>query len=218
MARPLVEPAPAKGQRLKMPYEEFLAWADEAVHAEWVDGEVYVFMPPNERHQDLLGFLYTLLLLYVRGFDLGAVLLAPFEMRLGSVRSSRQPDLVFVRKEHAHRLDAQRLDGPGDLVVEVVSDDSVTRDRQEKFAEYAKAGVPEYWILDPRRRKERVEFYRLTPAGVYEAAALDAERRYHSAAVPGFWLDPAWLWQDPLPDELAILETIAPQRFMRSRR
>src|SRR5215204_682986 len=111
-------------QRLTMTYDEYLAWADEDTHAEWVDGEVIVFMPPVIRHQRLVVFLTTLLELYSRMRDLGEVLVAPTEMRLAMVRSAREPDILFVSHEHRDRVAERRIDGPADLVIEVVSDDS----------------------------------------------------------------------------------------------
>ena len=208
MARQLIAP-PVKGeQRLRMSYEEWLAWATDNHLSEWVDGEVIVSMPPSEVHQDIVGFLYVLLSWYARRFDLGKVRFAPFEMRLSS-RLSREPDLLFVAREHADRRTGSRLEGPADLAVEVVSTDSAKRDRQDKFAEYAAAGVPEFWLCDPRPRRRRTDFFRLTEAGIYVAAPLDADGRYHSAVLPGFWLKPEWLWQDPLPDPDALKPLIA---------
>jgi Uma2 family endonuclease len=102
------------------------------------------------------------------------------------------------------------LVGPADLAVELISDDSVTRDRRDKFAEYAAAGIPEYWLLDPRPDHHRADFYALGPDRTYEAIPLDAEGRFASRVLPGFWLDPAWLWQDPLPKPAEILRRIVP--------
>lgn len=56
----------------------------------------------------------------------------------------------FVASEHLDRLKETYLDGPADLVVGIVSPDSVGRDRGEKFYEYAQGGVPEYWLIDPQ--------------------------------------------------------------------
>lgn len=210
MARQVTDPSAAQEQRLVMSYDEFLRWSDEHTHAEWVNGEVTVFMPPSTRHQRLNLFLSTLLSLYVRLFRLGEVFTAPFEMRLLNGRSSREPDLLFVAHGHRDRLTAQRLDGPADLVVELISPTSVRRDSEEKFAEYAEAGIPEYWILDPRPRQEGINFYQLTDQGQYREVIPDADGRYHAAVLPGFWLRPDWLWQTPLPDPLLLLATIAP--------
>ncbi len=202
---------PVQEQRLKMTYEEYLAWEDEGAHGEWVDGEVIVFMPPTLLHQRLSGFLSTLLSTYARHLDLGLVLAAPVEMQLFPGRSSREPDLLFVARQHLERLTPERLVGPADLVVEIVSDSSVGRDRSDKFYEYQEAGVPEYLIIDPRPGKERVDFFRLTTEGKYLAILPDTEGHYHSLVLPGFWFDPEWLWQEPLPNTMAILATIAPQ-------
>ncbi len=213
MAQPATETSPTQEQRLAMTYEEWLAWPEaEGKQSEWVDGEVIVFMPPTGLHQDVLWFLSTVLGIYVHRLGLGVVRFAPFEMRL-TERASREPDLVFVAREHEERLTPQRLVGPADLAVEVVSDDSVRRDRLAKFAAYALAGIPEYWLLDPRPGRQREDFFRLSDEGTYEPVPLDADGRYHSLVVPGFWFRPAWLRQDPLPDPLACLAEIAPHRF-----
>jgi len=210
MAKATVAPAPPpQDTRFAMTYEEWLAWPEgEGKQSEWVDGEVIVFMPPKGLHQDVVGFLFTLINVYVHALRLGIARVAPFEMKLEG--SSRAPDLLFVAREHLDRLTPERLIGPADLVIEVVSDDSVRRDHLEKFAEYATAGVPEYWLFDPRPSKLRSDFYRLTDEGAYDPIRPDADGRYHSAVLPGFWLRPEWVWQDPMPAPLACLREIAP--------
>jgi Uma2 family endonuclease len=202
MTQPVALAPSTQERRLAMTYEEWLVWSDgESKQSEWVDGEVVVFMPPTILHARVSGFVFLLLSHYVRLRDLGQVLTAPVEMRL-SPTVSHEPDLLVITP--------QRVDGPADLVVEIVSADSVRRDRLEKFAEYALAGVPEYWLLDPRPGHQREDFFRLTDEGIYEPIEPDAGGRVHSRALPGFWLDPAWLRQDPLPDPVACLREIAP--------
>ncbi len=210
MARHVSAP-PGQERRIPMSYEEYLAWEDEGRHGEWVDGEVIVFMVPTILHQLIAGFLYSLLSLYARRFDLGLVLIAPVEMHLRPDGPSREPDVLFIAREHLDRLSLQRLAGPADLVIEIVSDESQYRDRVDKFFEYQEAGVREYWLLDPRPGKRRTDFFRLTPEGQYQAALPDTDGRYHAAVLPGFWLRPAWLWQDPLPDVEGTLATIVSQ-------
>lgn len=212
MAQQVVAPAASdREQRLVMTYDEFLEWADEDVHAEWVNGEVIVFMSPNDKHQAIIGLLYKLLSIFAELFDLGIVRFAPFEMRATPDGPAREPDLLFVAREYLDRLTPQRLAGPADLVVEVVSESSASRDRNDKFFEYEEAGIPEYWLIDPRAGKERVDGYRLTADGKYLAILPDEWGRYHSTVLPGFWFDPAWLWQEPLPNALPLLAAIAPR-------
>ena len=184
-----------KPTHLKMSYEAFLEWTDEDTHAEWVNGEVIVFMPPKHIHQTILGFLHRLLGLFVDTFDLGEIQVAPFEMKLKDANSYREPDILFVAKENLSRLTEDRLVGPADLIVEIVSDATVRNDREDKFKEYQAAGVHEYWIIDPRPGKQRADFYHLDEAGLYTLFATEDDERVESRVLSGFWLRPAWLWQ-----------------------
>jgi len=187
----------------KMTYEEFLAWANEDTLAEWVDGEVMMYSPASNRHQDLARFLTSVLGIYVETHSLGVIRPAPFQMKLE--RSGREPDLLFVAQEHRERLKETYLDGPADLVVEIVSPESVGRDRGEKFNEYAQGGVPEYWLIDPQARW--AEFYHLK-SGHYRPAFSGDEGVYRSDALSGFWLKVEWLWQETLPKVLDVLREL----------
>jgi Uma2 family endonuclease len=184
-----------KPARLKMSYEEFLEWAGEDTHAEWVEGEVIIHMPPKNIHQVTLSFLHRLLGLFVELFNLGQVGIAPFEVKLKPGGAAREPDIFFIANENLDRLTEDRLVGPADLIIEIVSSDSVRRDRHDKFKEYCEAGVREYWIIDPRPGKQRADFFRLDEAGQYELYATEDDERVPSQVIPGFWLRPAWLWQ-----------------------
>jgi Uma2 family endonuclease len=186
----------------KMTYEEFLAWADEDTLAEWVDGEVVMYTPASDRHQDLARFLTSVLGVYVETHSLGVIRPAPFQMKL---EHGREPDLLFVAQEHLKRLKETHLDGPADLVVEIVSPESVGRDRGEKFYEYAQGGVPEYWLIDPQTKQ--AEFYQLEE-GRYRVAFSGDEGRYQALVLPDFWLRVEWLWQDPLPAVLDVVREL----------
>jgi Uma2 family endonuclease len=213
MAQTVADARVAGERRLPMSFEEFLAWPGEGTHAEWVDGEAIFFMPTKWVHARLVQFLSKLLGLFVDIRQLGALCVAPFGMRLGEGRSFREPDLLFVAQANLYRITPDMLEGPADLVVEIISDDSVARDRADKFYEYQAAGIPEYWLADPRPGRERFDPYILTPRGRYQAVLPDDGGRVHSTALPGFWLDPDWLWQDPLPDPIGLLARIAPEAF-----
>ena len=191
--------------RLQMSYEEFLTWAGEDPHAEWVHGEVIIHMPPKDIHQATLGFLHLLIQLFVQLLDLGKVRVAPFEVLLVPGQISREPDLLFVAKANMARLTQERVVGPPDLIVEIISDDSVQRDRRDKFREYRMAGVQEYWIIDPRPNKQRADFFRLDASGEYALFATEDDDRVAASVLPGFWLRPAWLWQVDTLDPLSVL-------------
>jgi Uma2 family endonuclease len=152
-------------QRIAMSYEEFLARIDESLHAEWIAGEVVIFMPPNDRHQALVSLLNTLLTLFVRVYGLGIIRVSPYQMRATPDGPAREPDLLFVAQAHLDRVTPNRLVGPADLVIEIISDESVARERADKFYEYQAAGILEYWLIDPRLGKERIDIFRLDEQG-----------------------------------------------------
>ena len=205
MARTMTDPEDTPEQRLRMSYEGWRAWygAVEGQRGEWVDGEVIVFRTPGTIHQLIFGSLIMPLARYADDADLGQVILGPVEMYLRSVPAARTPDILFVASAHASRVTDDRIDGPADLVVEIVSEDSGRRDWDEKLREYASVGIPEYWIVDSRIGQWRVAFFQLSADGAYRAMPVDAEGCYHSKVLPGFRLDPTSLWQDPLLTRIA---------------
>jgi Uma2 family endonuclease len=187
-----------------MSFEEFLDWADEDDRVEWVDGEIVSMSPVSERHQDVGLFLVNLLSTYAQKKRLGKVFYESYLMKTGPDLPGREPDLLFVAEAHRDRCKENYLDGPADLVVEIVSPESATRDRREKFAEYEKGGVGEYWLIDPQRKQ--AEFYRLGEDGLYRRIEPDKEGRYPSSRMSGLWLRPDWLWLDPLPIAYDLLQ------------
>lgn len=187
-------------------FEGFLAWADEDTHAEWVDGEIVLMSPSSLEHNALIDFINDLVKTYVRVHQLGRVFFAEILMRLPTRPSGRVPDVLFVATAHADRLHETFLDGPADLVVEIVSPDSTGRDRVEKLAEYEAAGVPEYWLVDAIHKE--ATFYQRGADGRYHPGPIDPDGFYHSLVLPGFRLRVAWLWQRPLPTLAEVLPHI----------
>lgn len=205
---PLVETDATPAEKPKISYEDFLAGAGEDLHAEWVNGEVIVHMTAKPLHQRVLNFLNMLLAQFVQVFALGEVFIAPMQMKATPDGPGREPDIMFVARDHLDRVLENRLTGPADLVIEIISDDSVGRDLDEKLFEYQEAGVLEYWIIDPRPRRKRALFYRLDENRKYQAASADTQGIYRSVSVPGFWIDVNWLWADPMPNALATVAEI----------
>src|SRR4051812_29091608 len=169
MVRTLIERSTEREVRIEMPYDQYVDQIGESVQSEWVDGEVTIFMPPSDRHQDIVSFLHALLRFYLDFRELGIVRHEPFEMKLRSGRSYREPDIAVLLNQNRHRLTSQRIDGPADLVIEVLSPESASRDRRDKLGEYAEAGIPEYWIIDARNVPSAIEGFRLNASGAYES-------------------------------------------------
>jgi Uma2 family endonuclease len=187
----------------KMTYEEFLEWADGERRVEWVNGEVVFMSPVSYRHQYIADFLTALFRFFIEFHRLGTVLSAPFQMKTGKDLPGREPDVMFVSTARLHQMRENYLDGPADLVVEVISPDSRARDRKQKYNEYEKGGVLEYWLIDPIRKW--AEFYQLGADGLYHLVPVGEDRIYRSAVLSGLWLRVDWLWQETLPSLFDVL-------------
>jgi Uma2 family endonuclease len=122
--------------------------------------------------------------------------------------SGREPYILFITNENLKNLMDNRLDGPADLVVEVIPPESVRRDREEKYKEYREAGICEYWVIDPRPDKQRADFYYLNENGDYELFATEDDEQVYSKVLKGFWLRPTWLWQSDQLDPYAAFYQI----------
>jgi Uma2 family endonuclease len=188
---------------LRMTYEEFLDWLDEDKHAEWVNGEVIVHSPVSRGHTSVGRFLLGILTHFVEENQAGELFYDPFQMKISVDSPGRAPDIMFVATVNLSRVKDNLLEGPADLIVEIVSPESRTRDRGEKFYEYEQGGVGEYWIVDPKRRQ--AEFYQRGDDSNFHPVLPDANGIYRSAILSGFWLDVDWLWQNPLPTLLTVL-------------
>jgi len=179
----------------ELTFEEFLT-AYDGIHAEWVDGRAYAMSPGNTPQSRLTRFLATAIQHWAEEKGVGEAFVPPLSVRLLE-GSAREPDVFFFRTEHLDRVHDTYAEGPPDLVIEIISRGSRGVDRGEKFYEYEQAGVPEYWLIDPERRK--VEAYRLGADGTYEALPLGEPATLKAAALPGMWILTEWLWQEPLP-------------------
>jgi Uma2 family endonuclease len=163
--------------------EEYLALPGNRL-LEFSDGVLEVLPVPTTSHQLLVAYLYGVLLAFARGRDLGTVLFAPLRVRLWR-RKFREPDIVFMRKQHTGRIHEEYWD-QADLVMEVVSNDDEDRrrDLETKRREYARAGIPEYWIVDPR--EGRITVLRLTGKRYTVHGAFPRGTAASSYLLPGF--------------------------------
>ncbi len=181
---------------------EFYRLAGEDSDWEYVDGRL-VMSPASDRHEDLFRFLLILLGAYLDRRGGGLVRGSRYPMRLDE-RWSPEPDLLVVREEHRERMTPQRLEGPADLVIEIVSEGDPQFELREKLPRYRQARVPEIWLVDPFRQEVRVERWQ---ADRY-TREVASTGRVESRVVPGFWIDAAWLWQQPLPSSFDCLHQI----------
>ncbi len=193
----------AKDKEEYMSYEDFLDFCDEDTLAEWVNGKIEWYSPASNTHQSLARWLTSVMHIYVETKKAGIVIPAPFQMKTGRDLPGREPDIIFLGNENLDMLKETYLDGPADLAIEIVSEESLLRDRGEKFAEYEIGGVKEYWIIDPDLK--RADFFVLKGER-YERCVEDERGVYRSEVIQGFGIKVAWLWN--LPPVLDVLKEL----------
>lgn len=171
---------PAQGDWTEV---EYLA-LDTNRLVELSEGEVEVLEMPSNFHQLLLGRLFFVFSLFLRQNKLGFVRFSALRVRLwpGKIR---EPDLIFMSAAHADRV-GETYWGVPDLVAEIISESDENLDRVIKMEEYARAGIPEYWIIDPYTRT--VEVYLLQGEAYQLSIKLTEDGVLTSAQLPGFEL------------------------------
>ncbi len=125
---------------------------DDGNRYEVIDGQLYVSPAPVPEHQGASGELFFLTQTHIRSRQLGGRLYsAPIGVVLDE-DNGLQPDLVYISRERLGIIGDKAIEGAPDLVVEILSPGTRSRDRGKKLQRYAAAGVPHYWIVDPRTR------------------------------------------------------------------
>lgn len=186
-------------------FEEYLE-KFAGIHCELVGGVVIKMSPAGLIHNTIQNYLYMLLSAYFTLRPIGRVISQPFTQRLPNVEPKREPDLLVILNSNPHVLRETYMDGPADICIEIVSPDSIDRDRGIKFQEYETGGVPEYWILDPIHREPL--FYHLNDGGLYVPQSLDGDGNYQPPTLPDLMLHIPTLWNDPLPNFYEIAEAV----------
>jgi Uma2 family endonuclease len=139
--------APSTTLELKT-YDDLIAMPDDGNRYELLSGEIVMSPAPKTAHQRISMRLSNILFEHVFSNDLGEVFTAPIDVRF-SEYNVVQPDLVFVSNERDDIVADDCVDGPPDLVVEILSPSTRVSDLVAKSTLYAASGVAEYWIVDP---------------------------------------------------------------------
>lgn len=173
-------------------------------HREWVNGVVVKTVAIVERHDELYSFLRKMLEAYFAFNPIADVRGEPFVMKLPT--RGREPDIMVIMNDNPHPRRRIYLDGPADIVIEIMSPGSERTDLGDKFVEYEQGGVREYWIVDHLRR--RTFFYRRNEEGLFILFAEDEDGNYSTPLLPKFKLHVPTLWKTQLPNYLEVADII----------
>jgi Uma2 family endonuclease len=172
-------PGPPQGS---WTYEDYAALPDDGQRYEIVNGVLVMAPAPTPEHQSIAVRIAYYLFPHVDLAGIGRLLPSPIDVELGP-KQVFQPDVVVILNAHLDRIAAKRIIGAPDLVVEVVSPGSGVMDRIAKYAVYARAGIPEYWIVKPESRT--VEVFVLEDGEYRSPGIFTGRATLPSRVVPG---------------------------------
>jgi Uma2 family endonuclease len=172
-------------------YADYLGFDDD-FRAEIIDGALFVMDPPATYHQDISMNLSVLLGNFLAGKP-GKVYAAPFGVRLfpredHSDKTVLEPDLVVLCDRT--KLDQRGCNGAPDMVIEILSPSTARKDVLLKFYKYLRAGVREYWVIDPDTKTVQVNLldqdrYDTKTYRGFDPEMMDeADRRYAQESIP----------------------------------
>lgn len=174
-------------------YEDYKLLPEDK-RCEIIEGDLLMTPTPTSRHQVILGEIFVHLRAFVKAQGLGLVLLAPTDVVL-SEGNVVQPDLLFVAKDRHSIVDpAGGVHGAPDLVVEILSPSTSSRDQVLKRKLYAKYGVREYWVVNAEART--IEVLTRDPGGLETWMVFPSGSSLASQLLPGFSLSVAELFAD----------------------
>jgi len=169
----------------KYTYADYCTW-DDGERWELIDGVAHMMAPPSTRHQEISGEIFGQLRDFLRGKPC-KVFAAPFGVRLAADDEDGmvvEPDLVVICNES--KIDDKGCKGAPDLVVEILSPSSAQRDKWVKFHAYRRAGVREYWIVDPDSKTVTAH---LLEGDKYTTMAYGGDDKAPVVVLPGCEID-----------------------------
>jgi Uma2 family endonuclease len=158
---------------VKLTYDDFVQFPDDGKRHELIDGEHYVTPSPSTRHQRISGNLHLLIGNWLEQHRIGQVFYAPYDVVFSDV-DIVEPDLLYLSNERAAQVVTEKhAKGVPELVIEIASPSTRRRDETIKRRLYERAGVSEYWVVDPELDVVRV--YRREAGGFGRPIELSRE-------------------------------------------
>lgn len=184
-------------------FDEFLEMFGEDEDVELIDRVVVQKMAVQDPHENLFGWLSTMMGTYTDHKSLGVVRGSRSAVRINDTRG-RLPDLLFVNREREVIVKPKSIEGAPDLVIEIISTNDRPSDLIALETDYRRMGVPEIWFIDQPHKRVRVLNKQ---NGDYTEREL-ADGILQSQAIKGFWVRVEWLFAEPRPPILDVLKLL----------
>ena len=168
-------------------YADYLELPDDGNLYEVIEGELFMTPAPGTKHQLVSGELEFALQAFVKSQNLGLVLSAPCDVLLEPGGTPVEPDIFFISRSRLNILTSQNVQGPPDLIVEIISPSNPEHDRDRKFKLYQESRVAEYWIVDPE--VQTIEVFLLQQEAYILHGRFGAGQAATSSVLKGFRVD-----------------------------
>lgn len=174
----------------KLTYSDYVLLPEDGKIHEIIDGEHYMIPAPETYHQTLSRRIQFQLYTQIEERELGVVFNAPTDVQMSDI-DVVQPDLIVILAARKSIISPSKVIGAPDLVIEIISESMGRKDRELKLGLYQKAGVPEYWLVDPK--SQQITVYRLIKSGQYESAGSFHDEVCYQA-IQGVTVDLSRVW------------------------
>lgn len=168
-----------------MTYAQYCLLPDDGKQYELIDGELFMTPAPKPKHQEIVLRLAAELSGLVRINGLGGVFVGPVDILFDPYTVVR-PDVLFISAARLSIVGEDAIEGPPDLVVEVLSPSTFYKDLRKKMTAYSQFGVQEYWIVDPET--QTIEVYTRRDDKLQLAQKFSSGDTLESGILPGFRL------------------------------
>jgi Uma2 family endonuclease len=171
-------------------FEQFLEFANEDISCELLNGVLIIHSPASFQHESIFKFLITILELYSSKKDIGTPLGSRFVMKLSN-EWALEPDILFITNEMKKNIKTTYLDGPAEVVFEILSRSTRIDNLTQKLPQYLKSGVKEVWIIDPEEKLITIHWAKSNKKFIDDQWA-------ESKFIKGFKIKSKWLWDSPI--------------------
>lgn len=190
--RSMADPVPSiPPGRIVLTYDDYVELPNDGKRYQILEGALDVTPAPTPKHQTVSLNLTRLLDTHVREHGLGQILCSPIDVIL-SATTIAQPDIIFIASGRKEIISARAIEGPPDLVVEILSPSTARTDRSIKSILYARFGVRHYWLVDPVART--LETYELAGTQYTGLRTFANADHAETTLFPGLAIDLADVW------------------------
>jgi len=183
--------------------EEYFKMTDEDSHCELFEGEIIMDTPASARHERVFRFLFFIINGYVELKKLGEIIGSRYPMRLEE-GTLVEPEIIFIKKERLGLLEKQYLNGPADLVVEILSPATYRFDLKNKREKYREHKIKEIWFIDIIKNRIIVDYL----TGNEYKTVETSSGRIESKVIEGFYIEAEWVLKEEPPNSFEILRKI----------